>query len=77
MGFPDCSGDKGSTCNAGHCFDSWVGKIPWKRRWQPIPVFLPGEFHGQRNLVSYRSWGHKESDTTNTFTLYSKSHLLS
>ena len=34
-------------------FDPWVGKIPWRRAWQPTPVFLPGEFHGQRSLVGY------------------------
>ena len=34
-------------------FDSWAGKIPWRRKWQPTPVFLPGEFHGQRNLEGY------------------------
>ena len=32
-------------------FDPWVGKIPWRKEWQPIPVFLPGEFHGQRSLA--------------------------
>ena len=36
-----------------HRFDPWVGKIPWRRKWQPIPVFFPGEFHGQRSLASY------------------------
>ena len=41
-------------------FNPWVGKISWKRAWQPIPVFLPGEFHGQRSLVSYSPWSHKE-----------------
>ena len=45
-------------------FDPWIGKIPWRRKWQPTPVFLPGEFHGQRSLVGYGPWGHKESDTT-------------
>jgi len=45
-------------------FDPWVGKIPWRRAWQPTPVSLPGEFHGQKNLASYSPWGHKESDTT-------------
>ena len=35
-------------------FDSWVRKIPWKREWQPTPVFFPGESHGQSSLVSYR-----------------------
>ena len=36
----------------------------WRREWQPTPVFLPGEFHGQRNLAGYSLWGHKESDMT-------------
>ena len=40
------------------------GKIPWKRKWQLTSVFLPGKSHGQRNLVDYSPWGHKESDTT-------------
>ena len=39
---------------------SWVGKIPWRRKWQPTPVFLPGESHGQRSLVGYSPWGRKE-----------------
>ena len=37
------------------------------RKWQPTPVFLPGEFHGQRSLAGYSPWDHKEPDTTNTF----------
>ena len=42
--------------NARDCrFDPWVGKIPWRRAWQPIPVFLPGESHGQRSVVGYSS----------------------
>ena len=45
-------------------FDPWVGKIPWRRKWQPTPVFLPGESHGQRSLEVYSSWGRKESDMT-------------
>ena len=47
-------------------FDTWVGKIPWRRKWQPTPVFLPGKSYGWRSLVGYspvRS-GRKESDTT-------------
>jgi len=44
-------------------------KAPWKRKWHPTPVFLPGEFHGQRSLVDYSPWGHKESDTTEQLTL--------
>ena len=42
-------------------FDPWVGKIPWRREWQPTPGFLPGEFHGQRNLSGYGLRGHKET----------------
>ena len=45
-------------------FHPWVGKIPWRRAWQPTPVFLPGESRGQRSLVGYSPWDHKESDTT-------------
>ena len=45
-------------------FNPWVGKIPWRRKWQPTPLFLPGKSHGQRSLVAYNSWGPKESDTT-------------
>ena len=37
---------------------------PWRREWQPTPVFLPGEFHGQRSPAGYSPWGHKKSDTT-------------
>ena len=36
----------------------------WRKKWQPTPVFLPGESHGQRSLVGYSPWSHKESDTT-------------
>ena len=43
---------------------SLVRKIPWRREWQPTPVILPGEFHGQRSPAVYSPWGHKESDTT-------------
>ena len=45
-------------------FDPWVRKIPWRREWQPTPVFLPGKSHGQRSLVGYSSWRGKESDAT-------------
>ena len=45
-------------------FNPWVGKIPWRRKWQPTLVFLPGEFHEQRSLAGYSPWGHKQSDTT-------------
>ena len=45
-------------------FDSWVGKIPWRRAWPPSLVFLPGESHGQKSLAGYCPWNHKESDMT-------------
>ena len=40
-----------------HGFSLWVGKIPWRRKWQPTPVFLPGESHGQRSLAGYSPQG--------------------
>ena len=43
-------------------FDPWVGEIPWRRKLQPAPVFLPGIFHGQRSLVGYSPWGLEVSD---------------
>ena len=53
--------------------ETWVQSLgqenPWRRKWQPTPGFLPGEFHRQRSLVSYNSRGHKESDTTEQLTL--------
>ena len=45
-------------------FDPWVGKIPWRREWQPTPVFLPGESQGRRSLVGCRLWGRTEPGTT-------------
>ena len=45
-------------------FNPWVRKIPWRRKWQPTPVFLPGEVHGQRSLEDYSPQGRKESHTT-------------
>ena len=45
-------------------FNLWVRKIPWRRAWQPTPVFLPGESHEQRSLADYSPWGRKELDTT-------------
>ena len=56
---------KESACQCRrHGFDPWFKKIPWSRKWQPSPVFLPGKSHGQRSLMAYSSWGCKESDRT-------------
>ena len=67
-GFPGGGSSKEPACQCRRCkrlrFDPWVGKIPWRREWQPTPVFLSGEFHGQRNLAGYSPWGRKELDTT-------------
>ena len=66
QGFPSGSVGKEFIYNARNplqCrkpgFHPWVGKIPWKRKWQPTPVFLPGKSHGQRSLVGYSQQGHK------------------
>ena len=47
----------------------WVQKTSWSRKWQPIPVFLPGKSDGQRSLMGYHQWGHKESDTTEQLSI--------
>ena len=52
------SDGKVSACNVGDPgLIPGVGKIPWRRKWQPTPVFLPGKSHGQRSLVGYSPWG--------------------
>ena len=53
-------------------FDPWVGKIPWRRAWQPTPVFLPEESHGLKSLVGYGP-GHKELDMTEA--VYQQQHV--
>ena len=40
----------------------WVWNIPWRSKWQPTPVFLPGEFHGQKSMAGYSPWGRRELD---------------
>ena len=58
-----------SACNVGDPgFHLWLRKIPWRREWLPIPVFLPGERHGQRTLAGYSPRDHKESDMTEQLT---------
>jgi len=57
MGFPSgASGREPARQRRGYKrlkFDPWVGKIPWRRKWQPTPVVLPEEYHGQRSLAGY------------------------
>ena len=68
MGFPGSSDGKESACQYRKCrrhgFNPWRRKIPWRRGQLPSPVFLPGEFYGQRSLVCYSPWGCKESNMT-------------
>ena len=62
-GFPGGASGKEPTCQCRrHGFDPWVGRIPWRRAWQPTVVFLPGESHRQRSLVGYSPWSSKELD---------------
>ena len=64
LGFPGGSDGKVSAQGWRPGFNPWVGKIPWRRKWQPTPVFLPGKFHRWRSLVGYSPWGHEELDMT-------------
>ena len=57
-------------------FDPWVRKIPWRREWQPSPVFLSGEFYGQRSLAGYSPWGCKGSDMTEWLILLYYFHVV-
>ena len=68
--FPGDSDGKESAYSAGEL--GLIPGFPWRRKWPPTLVFLPGEFHRQKSLVGYSSWGHKESDmtATNTFTFH-------
>ena len=76
--FPAGSDGKEFACYAGDLgllpglipgFSPWVGQIPWRRKGQPTPVFLPAKFLGQRSLVGYSPWGCKELDTAEQLTL--------
>ena len=62
-GLPRWLSDKESACRR-HEFVPWIGTIPWRRKWQPTTVFLPGKSHGQRSLASYSPWSCNESDMT-------------
>ena len=68
VGLPRWCSAKEFVCQCRRCkrwgFNPWVGKIPWSRKWQPNPVFLPGKFHGQRRLTGYSPWGCKKLTVT-------------
>ena len=79
-GYPGGASGKESTCQCRrhkrHRFDPWLGKIPWRRAWQPTLVFLPGESHGQRSLEGYSPYDCKDSDMTDlAFTKIRKGKL--
>ena len=60
LGSPGDSDGKESACSVRPGFNPWVGKIPWRIEWLPVPVFLPGESHGQKSLAGYSPWDRKE-----------------
>ena len=64
-GLPRRLSVKNPPANAERRVHPWVGTIPWRRKWQPTPVFLPGKCHGCRSLVGYSSWGCKETRLSN------------
>ena len=74
VGFPGGTSDEEPACQCRrhkrHGFDPWVGKIPWRKAWQPTPVFLPGASQGQRSLEGYSPQGHKEESETTEVTKY-------
>ena len=76
-GFPSGSDSKASVClQCGRSrFSPWVGKISWRRKWQPTPVFLPGKSHGWRSLVGYKSKGWQRVGHEFTFTFFSQEFL--
>ena len=74
MDFPGGTVVKKSTCQcrrlSRHGFNPQVRKIPWRRKWHPTTVFLPGKSHGQRGLADCSLWGHKESYMTEDSTVH-------
>ena len=69
--FPHSSVSKEFACSAGDLGSiPGSGRFPWRRKWQPTPVFLPEESHGRRSLAGYSPWGRKELDTTERLHLY-------
>ena len=77
-GFPGGTSGKEPACQCRRHkrrkFDPWIRKIPWRRKWQPTPAFLPEKFHGQRSLASCSPWGRKESDVTEQLSTHTQTH---
>ena len=78
VGSPGGTVGKESACQYRRCkrcgFIPWIRKILWRRKWQPILVFLPGKLHGQRSLVGYNPWGCPESDMSVQLSAYACTH---
>ena len=76
QGFPGGASGREPTCqfrrHRRHGFDPWVGKIPWRRPWQPTPVFLPGEPHGQRILADFSPWGAECHTCLRRFSMHTR-----
>ena len=74
LGLPRWLSGRDPTCQCRRCrrlgFCPWVGKIPWRRKWQPTPVFLPGKSHGQRSLAGYSPWGCQKLDMTEPLSMH-------
>jgi len=73
MGFPGGAAVRNLPDNARDAGDRSsvsVWKIPWRRKWQPTPVFLPGKPHGQRSLVGHSPYGHNESEKTEQLSIH-------
>ena len=75
--YPGDSDGKESACNAG---DTGLilgsGRSPWRRKWPPTPVFLPGKSHGQRSWMGYSPWGCKESDMTEHIHTHMPTYIM-
>ena len=77
LGLPRWFCDKEYICKfRRHGFNPWVRKIPWRRKCQPTPVFLPGKSHGQKRLAGYSSWSRKELDTTEQLSTHAHTFIL-
>ena len=70
---PGGASGEDSSCRCRSCkrhgSDPWLRQIPWRKAWQPTPVFLPGRSHCQRRLAGYR-WGHKKLEMTEQLSIY-------
>ena len=76
-GFPGGSGQSICLQCRRPGFIPWVGKIPWRRKWQSTPVFLPGESHGQRSLAGYSPWGHSRTRLSDFTFTYAERYFMS